>query len=83
MHLRPVSFKYRPEWLVSDQRYTGFIAQEAEAVIDECEAGDWAMTNINGEGIHGISYEQAIPVLVSCIQDMKKEIEELKKNTIN
>ena len=79
MHLRPVSFKYKPEWLVSDQRYTGFIAQEAEAVIDECEAGNWAMTNINGEGIHGISYEQVIPVLVSCIQDMAQEIAELKE----
>lgn len=79
MHLRPVSFKYRPEWLVSDQRYTGFIAQEAEAAIDEAEAGDWAMTNINGEGIHGISYEQVIPVLVACIQDLSKEVAELKE----
>lgn len=79
MHLRPVSFKYKPEWLVSDQRYTGFIAQEAEAAIDEAEAGDWAMTNINGEGIHGISYEQVIPVLVACIQDLSKEIAEIKE----
>ena len=79
MHLRPVSFKYKPEWLVSDQRYTGFIAQEAEAAIDEAEAGDWAMTNINGEGIHGISYEQVIPVLVACIQDLSKEVAELKE----
>ena len=79
MHLRPVSFKYKPEWLVSDQRYTGFIAQEAEAAIDEAELGDWAMTNINGEGIHGISYEQVIPVLVACIQDLSKEVAELKE----
>ena len=77
MHLRPVSFKYKPEWLDSDQRYTGFIAQEAEAAISECEAGDWAMTSVNSEGIHGITYGQVIPVLVACVQDMQMEINAL------
>ena len=79
MNLRPVSFKYKPEWSPSQQRQTGFIAQEAEAVIEECEAGNWGMTGVSGEGLHCINYESLIPVLVSCVQDMAKEIAELKE----
>ena len=79
MNLRPVSFKYKPEWSPSQQRQTGFIAQEAEAVIEECEAGNWGMTGVSGEGLHCINYESLIPVLVSCVQDMAKEIAEPKE----
>lgn len=78
-NLRPVSFRYRPEWSSNQRRQTGFIAQEAEAVIEEQGAGDWGMTSISGDGWHGINYEALIPVLVSCVQDMAKEIAELKE----
>ena len=77
MNLRPVSFKYKPEWSPSQQRQTGFIAQEAEAVIEECEAGNWGMTSVSGEGLHCINYESLIPVLVSCVQEQAREIAEL------
>lgn len=79
MHLRPVSFKYKPEWSPSQQRQTGFIAQEAEAVIEECEAGDWSMAGVSGEGLHYVNYESLIPVLVSCVQDLTREVAELKE----
>ena len=79
LNLRPVSFKYIPEWSPSQQRQTGFIAQEAEAVIAEKEAGDWAMANVSGEGLHCINYESLIPVLVSCVQDLTREVAELKE----
>lgn len=79
MHLRPVSFKYKPEWSPSQQRQTGFIAQEAEAVIDECEAGNWSMAGVSGEGLHYVNYEALIPVLVSCVQDLTREVAELKE----
>ena len=79
LNLRPVSFKYIPEWSPSQQRQTGFIAQEAEAVIAEKEAGDWAMANVSGEGLHCINYEALIPVLVSCVQDLTREVAELKE----
>ena len=79
MRLRPVSFQYKPEWSSNQQRQTGFIAQEAETAVAECEAGDWSLTAVSGEGWHCINYESLIPVLVSCIQDMSKEIAELKE----
>ena len=79
MHLRPVSFHYKPEGMVSEQRYTGFIAQETETVMDDYDVDDWALAGVSGEGIHGVSYEMLIPVLVSCVQDLTREVNELKE----
>lgn len=79
LNLRPVSFKYIPERQMGDTRYTGLIAQEAEAVMDECGLDNWSLASVNGEGIHGICYEALIPVLVSCVQDLSREIAELKE----
>lgn len=79
MNLRPVSFRYIPEWSDSQKRQTGFIAQEAEAVLNENGAEDWALANVSGEGLHCINYESLIPVLVACVQEQAKEIAELKE----
>lgn len=80
MNLRPVSFRYIPEWSDSQKRQTGFIAQEAEAVLNENGAEDWALANVSGEGLHCINYESLIPVLVACVQEQAKEIAELKEH---
>lgn len=79
MNLRPVSFRYIPEWSDSQKRQTGFIAQEAEAVLNENGAEDWALANVSGEGLHCINYESLIPVLVACVQEQAREIAELKE----
>ena len=79
MNLRPVSFRYIPEWSDSQKRQTGFIAQEAEAVLNENSAEDWALANVSGEGLHCINYESLIPVLVACVQEQAREIAELKE----
>ena len=79
MNLRPVSFRYKPEWSSNQARQTGFIAQEAESAVEDCEAGDWGLTSISGDGLHGINYEALIPVLVSCVQEQAREIAELKE----
>lgn len=79
MSLRPVSFQYIPERGMGDNRYTGLIAQEAEEVMDEHGLEEWALASVSGEGLHGICYEQLVPVLVACVQDMAKEIAELKE----
>lgn len=79
MHLRPVSFKYKPEFSPSTQRHTGVIAQEAERVMAEYGVENWSLAKIGGEDVHCISYEALVPVLVSCVQDMAKEIAELKE----
>jgi hypothetical protein len=79
LNLRPVSFKYIPERQMGDTRYTGLIAQEAEAVMDECGLENWSLASVNGEGMHGVCYEALIPVLVSCVQDLTREVAELKE----
>ena len=79
MNLRPVSFRYKPEWTSDHRKQTGFIAQEVEAAVAECEAGDWAVAGENPEGTHCVMYEALISVLVACVQDLTKEVNELKE----
>ncbi len=79
MGLRPVSFKYIPERGTGDNRYTGLIAQEVEAIRDEYGLNKWTVASVSGEGMHGVCYEQLVPVLVSCVQDLTREVAELKE----
>lgn len=79
MGLRPVSFEYIPERGTGDNRYTGLIAQEVEAIRDEHGLDKWTLASVNGEGMHGVCYEQLVPVLVACVQDLTREIAELKE----
>lgn len=79
MNLRPVSFRYKPEWTADHRKQTGFIAQEVEAAVAECEAGDWAVAGENPEGTHCVMYEALISVLVACVQDLTREVNELKE----
>ena len=79
MHLRPVSFRFKPEWSANHRLQTGFIAQEVEAAIAECGGDDWAVTNITGDDIHCVTDGALISVLVACVQDLTREVAELKE----
>lgn len=79
MNLRPVSFKYKLEFSPSTQRHTGVIAQEAERTMSAYGVENWSFAKIGGGDVHCISYEALVPVLVSCVQDMAKDIADLKE----
>lgn len=66
--LRPVEFKFKS----NQTKDIGFIAEEVEPIIPEI------VTKINGQ-LEGIQYEHLVAPLVKIIQDMRKEIDELKK----
>ena len=85
---RRVSFKYSPEYLKTDSSardivYDGYIAQELE------EHGFDMMVNKQGErrlangevikDFRTIQLERLVPYLVGAIQELHREIEELKK----
>ena len=62
-------------------REVGFIAQEVEKVLPEIiKPAAFDVQLQSGENYLTIQYEKIVPLLVECIKELKKEIEELKKN---
>jgi hypothetical protein len=67
-------------------REVGFIAQEVQSVLPEIikpapfDTIDANGGSKSGENYLTIQYEKVVPLLVECIKELQKEIEELKKN---
>ncbi len=94
LKLRPVSYRYKKEISPDNRIRLGLIAQEVEEVIPEAVVNDDIDYDPEtGEKIvtkgqyKALNYDQLIPVLVKAVQEqqqiieeMKKEIELLKKN---
>jgi hypothetical protein len=70
----------------TEKREVGFIAQEVQSVLPEIiKPAPFDVENSNGGSKSGenyltIQYEKIVPLLVESIKELKKEIEELKKN---
>jgi hypothetical protein len=68
--LNPIEFDYKKE--KGGKKHLGFSAQEVEKVLPN-------LVHENEEGVKSIKMIEMIPLLVGAIQDLKKEIELLKK----
>jgi hypothetical protein len=68
INLNPVSFKFKDD--VNAKEHYGFIAQEVENLYPE-------LVKNSEMGYKTVNYIELIPVLVSKIQDLNKEIKEL------
>jgi hypothetical protein len=68
--LRPVDFKYKKE--KEGTKHIGFLAGEVEKVLPNLVSKD-------NKGVSGINMTELIPLLVGAIQELKKELELLKK----
>jgi hypothetical protein len=70
----------------TEKREVGFIAQEVQSVLPEIikpapfDTIDANGGSKSGENYLTIQYEKVVPLLVECIKELQKEIEELKKN---
>ena len=70
----------------TNKREVGFIAQEVQEVMPEIislapfDTIEHTNQSKSGENYLTIQYEKMVPLLVECIKELKKEIEELKKN---
>ena len=70
----------------TNKREVGFIAQEVQEVMPEIvslapfDKIEHTNQSKSGENYLTIQYEKVVPLLVECIKELKKEIEELKKN---
>jgi hypothetical protein len=77
--LTPVSYKWKDDMFNETYRGKsdiGFIAQDLETIIPEATMD----TIINGEIFKTIKYERIVPVLVSAVQELAKQLKELKSN---
>jgi len=74
MNLRPVSFYWNNTYskLNGNQKQYGFVAQEVKEILPEA-------VYETSEGYYGIDLFKIIPHLVKSIQELKKEIDEIKK----
>lgn len=66
-NIEPVSFT----WIDTGKKAFGVIAQEIEKILPD-------IVTTSPEGKKTVSYDQIIPFLVSAIQDLHKQIQELK-----
>jgi galactokinase/mevalonate kinase-like predicted kinase len=70
-NLNPVKYTFKTD--TKKQIHYGFIAQEIEGVYPE-------LVKIGDSGHKTVNYVELIPLLVSQIQAMQKEIDDLKKH---
>ena len=70
LKLNPASFKFKDD--VNAKEHYGFIAQEVENLYPE-------LVKNSEMGYKTVNYIELIPILVSKIQDLNKEIQELKE----
>jgi hypothetical protein len=74
--LRPVTFKYKPDYSKDQNVQTGFIAQELQAVL----AGKDYVDGIVQAGPNhlNVAYQSLIPILVKAIQELTARVAELE-----
>ena len=84
MKLKPKTYNYKPFYNSSSAIQIGFVAQDLEEVLKDKVYKDGIV--ITGGKYKGVAYDALIPLLVKTIQeqqsqidDIKKQIEELKK----
>ena len=66
---------YDFKWKVDGSRSYGAIAHELEEVLPQAVSGEK-----DGEEMQQADYSKIVPLLVKSIQELKSEVDELKKN---
>lgn len=68
-HLKPVEYSFKAD--STHQLHYGFIAQDVEKIYPE-------LVKTSAVGYKTVNYLEMIPLLISKMQDMQREIDELK-----
>jgi hypothetical protein len=81
--LRPVKFKYTPEWMkrnesIKDQYYYNFIAQEYQQVFPESVKGSGEFLDGDSKEILQIDTYNAQIVTIKAVQELLKKVEALE-----
>ncbi len=87
MSLKPVQYDYKDEWKDFGKRYAGnsskqlgFVAEDVAKILPEL-----AVTKSEGgkEVVRNVDYEKLTVLLVSEVQNLRKELNEIKGNSGN
>ena len=71
---------YNFKWKIDGKRSYGVLAHELQEVIPDAAAGDKDLVNEDGSiNPQGVDYSKIVPILVKAIQELKAEVEILKK----
>ncbi len=66
---------YDFKWKADNSRSYGVMAHELQEVVPQAVSGDK-----DAEDMQGVDYSKLVPILLKSIQELKEEIDELKKN---
>ena len=76
--LKPSRFNFIAD---SDKTVDGFLAHEVQEIVPEAITGEKDAVDEEGNlEYQGIDQSKLVPLLVGAIQELKSEIDELKKN---
>jgi hypothetical protein len=75
LKLNPVTYSYNYD--IENKTHFGFIAQEIEEFYPELVSNNFTYKN---DTYKTVNYIELIPIMLSKIQNMQNEIDELKKN---
>jgi len=87
MKLRPVKFKYTPEYIklhpfIENKYYYNFIAQEFQQVFPESVKGSGELLNGTNQEILQIDTYNSQIITIKAVQELVKENENQKKEII-
>jgi hypothetical protein len=77
--LRPVSYNYKNDYKKTIR--SGFIAQEVESAVNECEFTGFGGVIRPSEAAkhYSLNYSEIIPSLVKAIQELQEEVRKLRR----
>ena len=74
--LKPCSFKYKSD--EDGKTHTGFIAQDVKEAMDAHGLDSRGIVEGSEEDFYGLNYSEIIAMLVAKVQDLQKQVDELK-----
>lgn len=77
LKLRPVSYKWKPEYKKDTRTYVGFIAQDVLKILPEAVFETKNAVNAD-EKILTIAYEHMAPLLFEALKDQNRQIDNLE-----
>lgn len=75
LRFQPVSYFYKPEFNMGDDRHVGFTAEQIGSVDPQ-----WITYETDGITPHAVKYQEMVPLLTAAIQQIKAEFEAYKRS---